>query len=60
MRKISLKRAILVSDLEDLWEFPGIQNRKAQRNVAIKALTIYNKEHISKGEKSTKTWRHES
>lgn len=42
-----------MSALEDTWKFPGIQNRKAQGNVAIKALTIY-KKHISEGEKSYK------
>lgn len=30
-----------------MWEYSGIQSRKAQRNVAIKVLTIY-KKHVSR------------
>lgn len=48
-----MKKITLVSVLEDVWEFPGIQSRKAQGNVAIKALTIH-KKHVSEGEKSYK------
>ena len=51
LRKISLKRDTLVSALEDIWEFLGIQNRKTQGNVAIKALTIYIRNIYPRGRK---------
>lgn len=56
--EISLKKITLASAFEDVWVFPGIQSRKAQGNVAIKALTIH-KKHVSEEKKATKTWRHQ-
>lgn len=39
-----------MSALKDVWEYPGIQSRKAQRSIGTKAYLYQT--HVSEGEKS--------